>query len=228
MLARLDSLPDQTLALGGAKVVLDASGALVWPDERLLVVADLHLEKASSYARRGQMLPPYDSQETLARLAAAVARWSPAIIIALGDSLHDRFATERLGAQTLAMIRALQAGRQFIWIAGNHDPERTILPGDFAREVNLSPLVFRHEPSPDYRAGEVCGHLHPVARIVQRGFAIRRRCFATDGARMVLPAIGALAGGLDVREPAFRALFPLGEMEAHMLGDGRTYRIPLG
>lgn len=224
MLARSDSVPLPTLGLNGAEMALDSGGALVWPERRLLVVADLHLEKGSAFARRGQMLPPYDTRETLGRLEAVVRRWSPATVIALGDSLHDRWGAERLDAGSLDRLRALQAGRNFIWIAGNHDPEPSaLLGGEWAREVRIGPLVFRHEPQVRAEPGEVAGHLHPAARLVVRGQSIRRRCFATDGRRMVLPALGALAGGLNVRSPAVAGLFA-GVFEAHMLGRERTFR----
>ncbi|MFG1420657.1 ligase-associated DNA damage response endonuclease PdeM [Roseixanthobacter liquoris] len=229
MLARTDSVPPSFVGLAGAEMVLDPCGALAWPERRVLAVADLHLEKASAFARRGQMLPPYDSADTLARLEALVARWAPALIVALGDTLHDRWAQERIAPQTRHRLAALQRGRTFVWIAGNHDPEPcALLEGEWAREIRIGPLTFRHEPSAEAGAGqvagEVAGHLHPVARLVQRGRSIRRRCFATDGVRMVLPALGSLTGGLNVRHPAVSSLFG-GRYEAHMLGAARTYRI---
>lgn len=226
MLARSDSVPAaSSVALNGAEVVLDCAGALVWPDERLVVVADLHLEKGSAFARRGQMLPPYDTPETLSRLEAVVRRWSPATLIALGDSLHDRWGAERLDRTALDRLKRLQAGRSFIWIAGNHDPEPSpLLGGEWAREMRIGPLVFRHEPRATQEPGEVAGHLHPAARLCVRGQSIRRRCFATDGRRMVLPALGALAGGLNVKSPAVAGLFA-GLFEAHMLGRERTFRV---
>ncbi|GGF80808.1 metallophosphatase [Azorhizobium oxalatiphilum] len=225
MLARTDSVPDPFVALHGCAIRLDPRGALVWPDEGLLVVADLHLEKGSAFARRGQMLPPYDTTETLARLEALVAAHQPRTIVALGDSFHDRWGAERLSPDARSRLSALQAGRNFIWIAGNHDPEpHADLQGDWARELRIGPLVLRHEPGETHEPGEIAGHLHPVARLVVRGRSIRRRCFATDGHRLVLPALGAYAGGLNVRHGAVAGLFA-GGFEAHMLGADRTYRI---
>ncbi len=225
MLARVDSASDPLTALNGCAVWLDPRGALVWPDERLLVVADLHLEKGSAFARRGQMLPPYDTVETLARLEALVHAHQPRTIVSLGDSFHDRWGAERLDDEARRRLAALQAGRSFIWVAGNHDPEpQAGLEGEWVRELSLGPLVFRHEPSEHHTPGEVAGHLHPVARLSVRGRSIRRRCFATDGRRVVLPALGAYAGGLNVRHGALAGLFA-GPFEAHMLGEGRTYRI---
>ncbi len=225
MLARSDSVPLSAVDLNGAEVVLDPAGALYWPQERLLAVADLHLEKGSAFARRGQMLPPYDTAEPLSHLERVVERWRPRILVSLGDSLHDRWASERLDAHARARLRALQAGRTFLWIAGNHDPEPAQdLAGDWARDWRLGPLTFRHEPTRSGHAGEVAGHLHPVARLVVRGRSLRRRCFAGDGTRMILPALGAYTGGLNVRDRAFHGLFGAA-FEAHLLGAERTYRI---
>lgn len=225
MLARSDSVPHPILALRGAEVLLDPAGGLFWPAEGLLAVADLHLEKGSALARRGRMLPPYDTADTLTQLEAMVTRWRPRTLIALGDSFHDGGGAARLTHEAHGRLRALQAGRSFIWIAGNHDPAPSpLLEGDWAVEARIGPLVFRHEPSGDADPGEVAGHLHPAARIAVRGRTIRRRCFATDGQRMVLPAIGAYAGGLNVRHPALASLFR-GAYEAHMLGRERTYRV---
>ncbi|MEP9376862.1 ligase-associated DNA damage response endonuclease PdeM [Aquabacter sp. CN5-332] len=225
MLARSDSVPTAPVPLHGAEVVLDPLGALVWPAERLLAVADLHLEKGSAYARRGQMLPPYDTADTLAQIEALISRWNPATVIALGDSLHDRWGAERLHPTALGRLNALQSGRDFIWIAGNHDPEPSpLLGGEWAVEARIGALTFRHEPRAEPLDGEVAGHLHPSARLQVRGRTIRRRCFATDGQRMVLPALGAYAGGLNVRHPALAGLFA-GRFEAHMLGRERTYRV---
>ena len=194
----------------------------------MLVVADMHLEKGSAFARRGQMLPPYDTVDTLTRLHALVERLQPRSIVALGDSLHDRWACERLDAPARAMLGALQAGRSFVWIAGNHDPEPQGLGGDHAPALHLGRLVLRHEPEEEVSdgGGEICGHLHPAARVVVRGRGVRRRCFVTDGKRMVLPAFGAFTGGLDVRTPSIAGLFGHDGFAVHLLGADRTYRLP--
>ena len=228
MLARAESalLPLATVVLAGVELVLDPSGALLWPDEKLMVVADLHLEKGSAFARRGQMLPPYDSLDTLRRLSAVIAVHRPRMVIALGDSLHDRWALERMADPIREEIRRLQAGRTFVWIAGNHDPVPHDLGGEGTAMLAHGPLLFRHEPSEGAAPGEVCGHLHPAARIALRGRGVRRRCFVTDGSRMVLPAFGAYAGGLSVRDPAIAGLFPPRGFTAHLLGAGRTYEMP--
>lgn len=216
----------QEIGLAGERLVLDPECALWWPGERLLVVADLHLEKGSAFARRGVPLPPYDSRATLGRLAALALRWGPRTILALGDSLHDRGAAARLGAAERDMLAALSRGREMIWIAGNHDPDPVpVLGGMFAAEIRVGTLAFRHEPAARLaEGGEVAGHFHPVARLVRRGRGIRRRCFAADGARLVMPALGAYAGGLNVRDPALARLFA-GDYDAHVTGSARTYRI---
>ncbi|MGZ8299824.1 MAG: ligase-associated DNA damage response endonuclease PdeM [Rhodoplanes sp.] len=202
----------------------DCLGALYWPEEGLLIVADLHLEKGSSFARRGQLLPPYDTTETLARLARLIAHYAPRIVITLGDNFHDGGGPARLSATDRATLIALQRGRDWIWIAGNHDPNPAGgIGGTFAATISIAALTFRHEPSRDAPDGEIAGHLHPVARVAQRGRAVSRRCFATDGKALVMPAFGAYTGGLNIRDRAFAAVFGARKFTAHMLGDNRLY-----
>ncbi|MBB5049469.1 hypothetical protein HNR60_004247 [Rhodopseudomonas rhenobacensis] len=215
---------EQCVAIADATLIADLSGALYWADERLLIVSDLHLEKGSSFAMRGVMLPPYDTIATLGRLGAVIARYDPKTVIALGDSFHDRDAHDRLSDANRDILGALQAGRDWIWIAGNHDPA---LPNDLggmvASDVGIGTIVFRHEPSG--ADGEIAGHLHPKARVSARGRAMERRCFASDGHRMVMPAFGAYAGGLNIRHEAFAKIFtPLGFV-AHLLGDRKLHAI---
>ncbi|HSI41726.1 MAG TPA: ligase-associated DNA damage response endonuclease PdeM [Xanthobacteraceae bacterium] len=215
----------EEIELAGARLRLDPAGALYWPAEGALIVADLHLEKGSAFAARGVPLPPYDSAATLAVLARLVDTFRPRTVVALGDSLHDRRAGARLGAAERAMLAMLRRGRDLIWVAGNHDPDPVPeLGGCHVGELALGPLVLRHEPSKTATRGEIAGHFHPVARIVRRGRGVRRRCFAADGARLVLPALGAYAGGLNVRDPALAGLFAA-DFSAHLLGAARTYRI---
>ena len=190
------------LTVAGVTLIADLSGALFWEDERLLVVSDLHLEKGSSFATRGVLLPPYDTVATLSRLAAVIARHDPRTVIALGDSFHDREAHERLSAPDRQALSALQARRDWIWISGNHDPALPDdLDGAVASEVAVGAIVFRHEPTGAF--GEIAGHLHPKARVATRGRSVERRCFASDGACAVMPAFGAYAGGLSIRDRAF-------------------------
>ena len=220
---------DLPLLGGGVRVCgttlhADCLGALYWPEQGLLAVADLHLEKGSSFARRGQLLPPYDTAETLARLARLIAHYAPRLVIALGDNFHDGGGPARLAPQDRASLTALQRGREWIWIAGNHDPDPADgIGGTFAATFSVGTLTFVHKPSRDAPEGEIAGHLHPVARVAQRGRAISRRCFATDGKALVMPAFGAYTGGLNIRDRAFAAVFGARKFTAHMLGDGRLY-----
>src|SRR6476619_5174807 len=210
--------------IAGVTLVADLSGALFWEEQSLLVVSDLHLEKGSSCAARGVLLPPYDTVATLGRLAAVVARHDPRMVIALGDSFHDRDAHGRLSAPDRDTIAALQARRDWIWISGNHDPALpSNLGGVVAQEVAIGPIAFRHEPTG--AVGEIAGHLHPKARVTRRGRAMERRCFASDGERAVMPAFGAYAGGLSIRDPAFARIFPTPALIAHVLGDNRLHAI---
>lgn len=214
--------------IGIMGVVLEAfrEGALWWADERLLAVADLHLEKGSSFARRGQMLPPYDTGETLARLGLLVDALQPRTVIALGDSFHDDDGAHRLTPSDRAALAALQAGRDWVWIAGNHDPNLPAgLEGMRLDTLSVGPLTFRHEPIEGQADGEIAGHLHPAARVIGRGRSVRRRCFAGDGHRLILPAFGAYAGGLDVRDRAFAGLFRKASFRAFVLGDDGVYPV---
>lgn len=190
-------------------------GALYWPARRLLAVADLHLEKGSSYAVNARkLLPRYDTRQTLAALAALIDALKPATVVCLGDSFHDRAAVERLPEDDRTEIERLTARTRFVWIAGNHDPAPP--PGYFgkegwgevAEEIDEAPLVFRHEAQFGRVTGEVSGHFHPVAALTVRGRGFRRRCFLTDGHRLILPAFGAYAGGLNALDPAIAQLFP--------------------
>jgi DNA ligase-associated metallophosphoesterase len=210
----------------GVVMELFPEGALWWGDMRLLVVADLHLEKGSSFARRGQLVPPYDTAETLARLARLIARLRPRIVVALGDSFHDPEGATRLSASHRAMLKGLQLGREWVWIAGNHDPERPPdVGGEAMDELGVGRILFRHAPSAGPTPGEVAGHLHPCARVRGGGKSVRRRCFAGDGERLVLPAFGAYAGGLDVLTGAVIDLFVPENFRAFMLGDERIYTV---
>jgi len=198
---------------------------LFWPEQRLLAVADLHLEKGSSFAERRVLLPPYDTAATLARLSQAIARYTPRVVIALGDSFHDGRGPARLADTDRASLLGLQRGRDWIWIAGNHDPEPAEnIGGRFLATFVLGALTFRHAPE-QVADGEIAGHLHPVARVAGRGRAVSRRCFASDGRRMVMPAFGAYAGGLNVRDRAFANVFETLTFTAHMLGERRVYAV---
>jgi DNA ligase-associated metallophosphoesterase len=208
--------------LAGVTLKIDPLGALIHEGERILVVADLHLEKGSSYAKRGVMLPPYDTATTLARLAVLIARWSPRRVIALGDSFHDNSGPERMADSDHGSLAALQAGRDWIWIAGNHDPN---IPADAGGErlpmLDIGPLHLRHEPRAGAQPGEIAGHLHPIARIAGK----RRRCLITDGSRAVMPAFGAYAGGLNIHDDAFAPLFRRSRRTAHVLAEHQVFEV---
>ena len=213
-----------TIDVAGVSLVADLSGALYWEEERLLVVSDLHLEKGSSFASRGVLLPPYDTLATLGRLASVIARHDPRTVIALGDSFHDREAHHRLSATDRNTIAALQARRDWIWILGNHDPALpSDLGGTVASELAIGAIAFRHEPTG--AAGEIAGHLHPKARVATRARWLERRCFASDGERAVMPAFGAYTGGLSIRDAAFSKIFQTPGFMAHVLGDDRVHAI---
>ncbi|HEX3710940.1 MAG TPA: ligase-associated DNA damage response endonuclease PdeM [Pseudolabrys sp.] len=210
------------IALAGVPLLADPAGVLYWPEQSLLAVADLHLEKGSSFAARGQLLPPYDSAATLARLARVIGHYAPRVVVALGDSFHDGGGPARLGLEDRDNLRSLQRGRDWIWIAGNHDPDPVDgIGGVFQATLALGCLTFRHEPTG--AKGDIAGHLHPVARVAHRGRAVSRRCFAADGTRMVMPAFGAFTGGLNIRDAAFADLFGTLSFTAHMLGEARLY-----
>jgi len=216
---------DLNIRLNEEELTLDASGALWWAAERTLVFADLHFEKGSSFARSGQLLPPYDTRSTLTRIAALARHYTPERIIALGDSFHDRDAADRLDNNERAVLRELSEMAEWIWIEGNHDPHPPKwLGGRIAPEIAIGGLIFRHLPSPQPAPGEIAGHLHPCAKVTRRGRSIRARCFASDGNRMVLPAFGAYTGGLDVREEALRSLFARAFL-AYVLGARRVYAV---
>lgn len=209
-----------------ARVMLRPCGGLWLEAERALIVSDLHLEKGSAYARRGQLLPPYDTAETLACLEREIEALQPALLVFLGDTFHDRWWEARIDPANAARVRALTVGRQVVWVTGNHERDSVkTLPGEMADEIALAGLTLRHEPLPAPAWGEVSGHLHPCAVVVGKGRSVRRRCFVTDGERLILPAFGAYAGGLNVRDQAFSGLFArpplmgaLGQDRVHPVG----------
>lgn len=218
---------DHALVVAGITLVADPAGALYWPDEKMLAVADLHLEKGSAFAMRGVLLPPYDTAATLAHLARLIERYAPRVLVALGDSFHDGGGPARMHGSSRAGLQALQRGRDWVWIAGNHDPDPADnIGGHFADVLALGALTFRHQPSAQACDGEIAGHLHPVARVARRGRAVSRRCFACDRRRLVMPAFGAYAGGLNVRDRALVSVFGALSFTAHLLGTGRLYAVP--
>lgn len=225
---RFQPSPDGVgFALSGTPVKALAEGALWLEGAQALIVSDLHLEKASSLARSGRLLPPYDTRATLQQLGGLIARLAPKLVLSLGDSFHDSAGPARLAPADRADLLALMAGREWVWIEGNHDhASPAALGGRVAPEWELAGLVFRHEPLPG-AAGEVAGHLHPCARVSGPSGSVRRRCFLTDGRRLIMPAMGALTGGLNVRDAAFASLVAA-DHAALLLHRGKVFPAPGG
>lgn len=222
----LDDARDQPVSICGKAFLAHMSGALYWPSERALIVSDLHLEKGSHFAARGQMLPPYDTRETLRKLAAVIDTYDAETVIALGDSLHDTDAAERLDAADLETLRILQDDREWIWITGNHDREIAHkLGGVVLPSLSVEGIALRHEPSPGAVTHEIAGHLHPSARLVVHGTALRRPCFVANGLRLVMPAFGAFTGGLNILDCAFEPLFGNDGLAVWMLGQEGVYPV---
>jgi hypothetical protein len=214
------------LLVNGVELQADVTGALVWPARRLAVVADLHFEKATAFAARGQFLPPYDTAATLDKLEDVILRHGIERVICLGDSFHDGEAAGRVDPVQAARLQALTARLEWTWIAGNHDPAP---PDDWGgrvlAEATEGALTFRHEAAPEARGGEVSGHFHPKAAVTVRGKRLTAPCFVTDGRRLILPAFGAFTGGLNVLDPAISGLFRRG-FQATLLGRNGLFAYP--
>jgi DNA ligase-associated metallophosphoesterase len=216
----------QTISICGKSLIADGSGAVYWPAQEALLVADLHLEKASAYAAAGILLPPYDTRETLIRLAEAIDRYQPSRVIALGDSLHDDGAAWRIDADDLERLRILQEGREWIWLSGNHDKQiASRLGGRVESELALAGISLRHRPACGSARQEIAGHMHPAAKLWLHGSSIRRPCFVGNGRRLILPAFGAFTGGLNVLDDAFLPLLGSGGMAVWMLGQEGPYAV---
>lgn len=214
-------------SFAGHSLVALPRGALFWPARRALLVADLHLEKASWFARFGQMLPPYDSVATLSDLHALAAASDAREIWCLGDSFHDARGCERLPARARALLLALTGGLRWTWITGNHDPE---LPdacgGTVIAEAEVDGLVLRHRAEPSEARPELSGHYHPKLRVTRRGRQVSRRCFVASARKLILPAFGALTGGLDAAHPEIVEAVGSGA-EALLPVSERLLRFPL-
>lgn len=212
------------LHLPGAVLVADSSGVLYWPERELLIVSDLHLEKGSSLALRGRLLPPFDTSATLERLTLVLHRFRPRTVLSLGDSFHDSSGHARLRDEDREVIRAMTARHRWHWIAGNHDPQAPDeLGGESCEAFEAAGLIFRHAPSGAER--EVAGHLHPKAYVRTRGRKVSRPCFVTDGRRLILPAFGAYTGGLNALDPAVSGHFAP-RFWAYLLGQGKVHVLP--
>ena len=220
-----------SFSFGGQRLLALSAGALFWPARRALLVADLHLEKASWFAKLGQLLPPYDSQATLANLTALVAACDAEELWCLGDSFHDVAGCERLPAAAREMLAALTARLAWTWITGNHDPllgsgmiDRC--GGDVVEEAVVDGLVLRHEALASEARPELSGHFHPELRVRVRGRQVARRCFVATSTKLILPAFGALTGGLDVDHPEIIRAVGRGA-EALVPVEDRLLRFPI-
>ena len=222
------------LSFAGEEFALTSGNALYWPRERALLVADLHLEKASFYARHGQMLPPYDSRETLERVALAIRETDARRVYTLGDNFHDSHGSTRLEDHATGMLAALTRATDWVWITGNHDPAMEARSGGtIADELEIAGLVLRHRATAGETRPELSGHYHPRLQITVRERHIRRPCAvvaegAGTGGRMILPAFGALTGGMDAADPAIRdAMQPAARIDAVLPLRGRLAQFPL-
>jgi DNA ligase-associated metallophosphoesterase len=215
----------QDFALGCAA---DMARAVYWAEQRALLVADLHLEKASFFARGGQMLPPYDSRDTLERLARAIDRSGARRVFCLGDNFHDAQGPARLEPAAAALLADLTRRVDWVWITGNHDEKGAPAPGTYLPEVTVDGIRLCHEAQPGAAGADISGHFHPRLTVVQRGRTIRRACVIDAGSRLVLPAFGTLTGGMDAGSPAIRAaLHPASEAQAIVVAAGRIARFAL-
>lgn len=214
-------------SFAGHELAALAEGALFWPSRRALIVADLHLEKASWFAQGGQMLPPYDSQATLTDLTALVRRTGAAELWCLGDSFHDSAGCERLPDEARRLLTGLTGALRWVWITGNHDAALIDhCGGAIMAEAEVDGLVLRHEAEAGETRPELSGHFHPKLRITQRGRNVARRCFVVTATKLILPAFGSLTGGLDARHPEIvRAVGP--RAEALVPLSDRLLRFPL-
>jgi DNA ligase-associated metallophosphoesterase len=213
----------------GERLMLDPEGAVYWPAKRVLIVSDLHLEKASAAAMRGSLLPPFDTRVTLDKLHRLIRHYQPAAVIALGDSFHDTRGVERMHGADRARLIQMTKDTHFVWITGNHDAAASGLPGESVEQWQEGIFSLRHQAAarPASRNVEISGHYHPKASVNTASLRISRPCFVTDAARMILPAFGAYTGGLDVRDPAITRLFPRG-LRVFLLGQTKLFSFGLG
>jgi len=216
-------------AFAGEAMALAGGRALWWERERALVVADLHLEKASAFAMRGQMLPPYDSRATLERLADALRLTGARRVYCLGDNFHDANGRERLEGHAAGMLAALVRATDWIWVTGNHDRGPTLgVGGTACDELEVSGVMLRHQAAAGGEQPELSGHFHPKLRVGVRGMRIARPCLVASERRMILPAFGALTGGMDVTDPAIRAaMMPADAVDALVAAGERVVRLPV-
>jgi DNA ligase-associated metallophosphoesterase len=219
MISPVSTITPHPIQFGSTTLTLDPSGVVWWQAQRTLLVADLHLDKGASFARRGILLPPYDTRATLERLDSVLDRLRPDRVIALGDSFHDAAASSLLDPADRVRLNALVARQDWVWVTGNHDPN-----AEGVAELNLDGIALRHEAVAG-ASFEISGHYHPKARLSVHGRMVARPCFMASTARLILPAFGAYTGGLDVTDPVYEPLFPEGFI-AYLTGSTRLTRVP--
>ena len=214
-------------SFGGHDLIPSGDGALYWPARNALLVADLHLEKASWFARLGQFLPPHDSLATLTALHRELEATGATTLYCLGDSFHDRFGCDRLPADARALLTAMTSALDWVWITGNHDAGFVNhCGGRIAAECEVDGLVLRHEADPADHHPELSGHFHPKLRVMLKGRRISRRCFVASATKLILPAFGSLTGGLDAHHPEI--LRKVGPGAAALVPvTGRLLRFPI-
>jgi uncharacterized protein len=217
-----------TISLGGLNFTPDMSGALFCADEKLLLIADLHLEQGASLARRGLHVPPYDTLATLTMLEQVLASTKAQRLVLLGDSFHDSVAHEAIRESDAERLRQITSSVETIWISGNHDPKaHDSLGGICVDEMEFGTITLRHIPSRlKEHELEIAGHLHPGATVVQRGHHIRTKCFVGDQRRIILPAFGSYTGALNVMSCAFSGLFDQAQTQAWMIGKTAIHCFP--
>lgn len=201
------------------------SGALYWHARQTLLVADLHFEKMASFARRGQMLPPYDTAMTLSRLEFDLRRTGAKRLLSLGDTFHRADASSLLTNSDRMRLDSITESIDCTWLSGNHDPAPHAIGGTCLPELELDGLTFSHEPRRG-KNGLISGHLHPAARVAMAGRTARSACFVHDNRLMILPAYGSSTGALNILSPAFAGLLNWSSVEVTMLGRDRTYPVP--
>lgn len=216
----------QALAVCGRQLIADNSGALYWPSQSTLLAADLFPETSCSgsiAADGGAVPPPSAIRPTLARLADAIDRYEPARVVVLGGAAPA--ARSRMTADELEILGILQEGRDWVWVTGAPSADSTPRGGSICAELEISGIALRHRPTPGWATHEIAGHVRPAAHFSLYGYTLRRPCFVGNGRRLVMPAFGTVAGGLNVLDDAFRPLFPDGGMAVWMLGSEALYPV---
>ena len=212
---------NHTFEFGGGTFDAMAEGVLFWAAQNLLIVSDLHLGKSARMARRsGVLIPPYETTDTLSRLSQLIASIAPQTVICLGDSFDDLTAMDELSEQDMRELSAMMAGREWIWIEGNHDAGPVHIGGSHRTEVTISGITFRHIAKPGARA-EVSGHYHPKAHLAGRS----RPCFLIDSDRIIMPAFGTYTGGLRSTHSVFQKIMKPDALA--VLTGSKTRAIPL-